>query len=191
VKTEIPGDSLPINENGSLSEQPVMRKQLLAIAVRLKTDPVWGWEDLFQEGLLRLWHMQQKRPGQTVSWYLQNADHYLRNLLKGGRSLDSAKRRSGRVESALESDEGDEALEAAAAQKDDRYSMSQIYADEAVEELRCWLNRLDTPVFELLIQDRGTREIALLLRISSRDVIQRCREIAQQAKNLGIGCGRE
>jgi DNA-directed RNA polymerase specialized sigma24 family protein len=161
---------------------------LWAIASRLKFDPAyWDREDSVQEGLLRLFRTEQERPGQTVSWYLQDAKHHLQDLLKAGRSVDSAKRRSRRVQWPTESDETNETLEDAAARKADWDPISQFHADDLIQELRCRLSRRDTAVLELSLEDRGTREIAHLLQISSRDVIQRRRNIAKQTKDLGVG----
>jgi DNA-directed RNA polymerase specialized sigma24 family protein len=171
VKTESPGDRVPShgNRNGWLCDEPAVQEKLCAIAHHLQPGAAYpDWEDLLQEGLLQLWRAEQKCPGQTASWYLKNADLYLHNVLRAGRSLDSAKRSSWRVEPLLEPNEEAQALEKVVARTNDRDIMSQIYADNFVEELRCRLNGLEAAVFDLLLQERGVREIAHFLHISSR-----------------------
>jgi DNA-directed RNA polymerase specialized sigma24 family protein len=187
VTTDPPRDLPPSQGNGWLGEQEAVEKILSSIAARLRPDPrYWDWEDLMQEGRLRIWQMQQEHPGQAVRWYLHNAELYLRNLLRSGRSLDSAKRRSGRAELPLEVADIDGALSAAAAHKGDWSSMYRIYADDWVEELRCRLDRREAAVFELSLVGYGTREIARELQLSVGTIANSRQAIASAARRLGL-----
>src|SRR5262245_66697359 len=53
-------------------------------------------EDFHQEALIHLWRLENRIPGQTVSWYLQNCRFHLQHLLASGKSVDALKRSSGR-----------------------------------------------------------------------------------------------
>jgi DNA-directed RNA polymerase specialized sigma24 family protein len=171
---------LTIEGIGSLCEQPAVREQLLAVVLRLNGHSVyWDLENLLQEGLLRIWHMQQIRPRQTLSWYLQNVEFHLRNFLKAGRSLDSAERGGQRVELPTESGLGGREN-----QRDDWDSISQIYADDLGEELKRRWNCLDAAVFQFLLKGLGTREIARRLKVSV-GTVGNCRyTIATLARGL-------
>jgi DNA-directed RNA polymerase specialized sigma24 family protein len=181
---DIPLSALLNTKGLSLCEQPVVRKEVWAIAVRLERDPLYfGREDLLQEGLLRIWLAEKERPGQAVSWYLQNVEFHLRNLLRAGRSLDSAKRRSGLAESPLESDEQNEALDAAALD-DDRDLMSQICADDMIAGLHRSLNGLDNAILDLSLEGHGRREIARHLDLDRAKVAKHLGKIATIAEKF-------
>src|SRR5262245_40962515 len=70
--------------------------QLRRIVSRIRSDPALH-SDLMQEGLIHLWRIQERRPGQTRSWYLQNCRFHLLHYLMEGRSVDSLKRRNFQV----------------------------------------------------------------------------------------------
>jgi DNA-directed RNA polymerase specialized sigma24 family protein len=72
------------------------RRVIKAIAARMTRDPALR-DDLFQEALIRLWSLQQHRPGQSESWYLQGCKLHLLNYMNQGRSVDSARHLSKRV----------------------------------------------------------------------------------------------
>jgi len=57
-------------------------------------------EDLMQEGLIRLWTLEEQQPGQSLSWYLQGCRFHLLNQLAAGRSLDSGNGKEGACRSA-------------------------------------------------------------------------------------------
>src|SRR2546429_9320627 len=65
-------------------------------------------EDLLQEALVHLWVTEIARAGQTRSWYLQSCKYHLLHYLAAGRSVDSAKRRSGQLNPEDGSDSPDE-----------------------------------------------------------------------------------
>src|SRR5690348_9379217 len=68
-----------------------MRESLRQMAARFTADLVQR-DDLMQECLINLWRVEQEKPGQTRSWYLQSCRFHLQHCLMMGRSLDSTKR---------------------------------------------------------------------------------------------------
>src|ERR1700740_1086225 len=81
-----------------LSDDARTRKLLHRIVCLLTSDADLR-EDLLQEAIVHLWLLEERRPGQSRSWYLQNCKFHLQNHLATGRSVDSLKRRNGRVAS--------------------------------------------------------------------------------------------
>src|SRR5438093_4533372 len=79
-----------------LCDDAKMRVRLRGIVNRIARDGT-AREDLLQTALIHLWLIEERRPGQTPSWYLQSCKYHLRNCLSVGRSIDSHKRRNGRV----------------------------------------------------------------------------------------------
>src|SRR2546427_3728704 len=69
------------------------RELLARIVHRLSSDSAIR-EDLMQEALVHLWLLEERRPGQRQSWYLQSCKFHLQNYITAGRSVDSPKRRS-------------------------------------------------------------------------------------------------
>ncbi len=55
-------------------------------------------KDLAQEAKFHIWVMLAKKPGQTLSWYLQSGLDKASDCLKRGRSLDSEKHRAGALQ---------------------------------------------------------------------------------------------
>src|SRR5215213_483612 len=76
----------------------VSTRDALVRMVRRMTGNTALREDLLQEALIHLWLTEARRPGQTKSWYLQSCKYHLLHYLASGRSVDSAKRRSGQLE---------------------------------------------------------------------------------------------
>ncbi|MBM3882710.1 MAG: hypothetical protein FJ387_23810 [Verrucomicrobia bacterium] len=74
-----------------------MQSLLERILEELPADRSWR-KDLLQEGLVYLWRMETRRPGQTASWYLQSCRYRLERLLREGCSLDAPRRSSKRVD---------------------------------------------------------------------------------------------
>ena len=71
-------------------------ERLSKIVIRMTSNPALR-EDLMQEALIHLWQIQEQRPGQAESWYLQNCRYHLQHYLASGRSVDSPKRSSSQV----------------------------------------------------------------------------------------------
>ena len=62
------------------------RELLSRIVSRLSTNPT-GRDDLMQEALVHLWLLEERRPGQRQSWYLQSCKFHLQNYIAAGRSV--------------------------------------------------------------------------------------------------------
>src|SRR6478672_4836873 len=90
--------------------EPVTRDLLRRLVRTITANPVL-WDDLLQEALIHLWTIEARRPGFTRSWYLQSCKSHLLHYLAAGRSIDSMKRREGRVHSEEESDHESEFFE--------------------------------------------------------------------------------
>src|SRR6266516_7874445 len=90
-------------------------------------------EDLMQEALSHFWKTERKRPGQTLSWYLQSCSFHLRHCLASGRSVDSFKRRSLQIELPEDEDLWDQ-LECPAVEVP---MLDQAEACEIIELLSC------------------------------------------------------
>jgi len=74
-----------------LLEHAHVRETLRRIVSGFSADPVLQ-QDLLQECMICLWHAEAKKPGKTISWYLQHCRFHVQHWLVLGRSLDSPKR---------------------------------------------------------------------------------------------------
>src|SRR5690348_2046524 len=92
------------NANALPAEERAIRQALIRM-IQGTTGNAALRDDLLQEALVHLWLIQTQRPGQTRSWYLQSCKFHLQHYLASGRSVDSAKRRSGQLLSSPASDE--------------------------------------------------------------------------------------
>jgi DNA-directed RNA polymerase specialized sigma24 family protein len=158
------------------------RAILQRIVCRLSADPAVR-EDLMQEALVHLWLLEARRPGQTESWYLQGCKFHLQNILGAGRSVDSPKRRAGKVQFNGEFDDFDSYLSGSDTD-DDFYT--QVSARDILEQLAGRLTDFERRVLDLLAEGLGAREIASRLRVTHPTVIKYRRRIANQAVRLGI-----
>src|SRR6266487_1235670 len=75
-----------------LIDDPRAWRIMRGIVARLTADSALH-EDLLQEALAHLWHLEEARPGQRQAWYLQGCRFHLQNLLRAGRSMDASKHR--------------------------------------------------------------------------------------------------
>jgi len=158
-----------------LIDEACSRETLRRIVGRLTSDPVLA-EELVQEGLVHLWLLEERRPGQTRSWYLQNCKFHLQNYLKAGRSIDSRKREAGRMEFT-----GNELYD-----EDNSDAYDQLSARDILSVLADHLSPRDNEILKRLADGLGVREIADQLRISHPAVIKHRRRIAILAQQLGI-----
>ena len=139
-------------------------------------------EDLMQEGLIRLWTLEEQQPGQSLSWYLQGCRFHLLNQLAAGRSLDSRKRERGRLSFCSRADqrwffdrwEAENAI------------MPEISAADILTILLPRLTEREREVFHYLASGHGTREIARILGVSHQAVAKRRQHIATVAEELGF-----
>ncbi len=152
--------------------EPTSRELLRRLAQSISSNPVL-WDDLFQEALIHLWITEARRPGQTRSWYLHSCKFHLQHYLASGRSVDSIKRRDGRVDFEADTeydvgvrgvlDTGDSVL-------------SFVCARELMGLLSRQLLPPEKAVLECLADGLGPREIGRRLNISHTMVIKhRCK----------------
>jgi DNA-binding CsgD family transcriptional regulator len=139
-------------------------------------------EDLMQEGLIRLWTLEEQQPGQSLSWYLQGCRFHLLNQLAAGRSLDARKRERGRLSFCSRADQS---------WFFDRWEVENAVMPEinAVDIFSILLPRLtarEREVFHYLASGHGTREIARILGVSHQAVTKRRQNIAKVAGELGF-----
>jgi DNA-directed RNA polymerase specialized sigma24 family protein len=163
------------------------REQLARITYRLSADPVLR-DELAQEALVHLWLLEERRPGQRPSWYLQSCKYHLQNYLMSGRSIDSRKRKSGRVtypdnemqEFVFVDNHGD--------------VVGPISARDILTLLSGQLSPFERQVLDCLSEGLGAREIAKRLDVTHPTIIKYRRRIAALATRLGIpslpGCKR-
>jgi RNA polymerase sigma factor (sigma-70 family) len=139
-------------------------------------------QDLLQEALVHLWLVEDHRPGQTRSWYLQSCKFHLQHYLASGRSVDSRKRRNGQVQ--FPDDDGYH--ESAGQAESENSFLALINAREIIELLSQQLKPREQAVLACLADGLGARDIARRLRISHPTVIKYRRKIAGLTMKLGI-----
>jgi len=140
-------------------------------------------EDLMQEALVHLWLMEGQRPGQTRSWYLQGCKFHLQHYLTAGRSVDSGKRRAGRV-----------SLPEIAEDQCDLFGQVEpdtsvggvINAREIIFLLSKRLSSQERSILNCLADGMGAREIAARLKLTHPTIIKYRRKIARLAMQLGV-----
>jgi DNA-directed RNA polymerase specialized sigma24 family protein len=160
----------------------VRTRELLArIVYRLSSDPAVR-DDLMQEALVHLWLLEERRPGQRQSWYLQSCKFHLQNFLAAGRSVDSPKRKAGKLSL---SDEDTDSYIAAEIDADDAV-FGQISARDIFLQLCGRLTPFEQAILNHLSEGLGAREIAERLDVTHPTVIKYRRKIASLAIRLGI-----
>jgi len=164
-----------------LIDDPHTHELLSRIVFRLSADAVLR-EDLMQEALVHLWLLEERRPGQSQSWYLQNCKFHLQNFISAGRSVDSPKRKRGKVSLSG----GDDKIEELVSNADDNAMFAQVSARDIVALLSCRLTPFERSVLDYLAEGLRAREIALKLRVTHPTIIKYRRRIAAQAIRLGI-----
>lgn len=158
------------------------RELLCSIAYRLTSD-VTLREDLIQEAMVHLWLLEERRPGQSRSWYLQNCKFHLQNHIVAGRSVDSLKRRKGRV---LFAGECEELGPFSSALELDDALFAQVSARDIIAALSSELTIFQQSVLNHLAEGLRAREIAARLNVSHPTVIKHRRKIAALAIKMGI-----
>ena len=141
-------------------------------------------EDLQQEVLMHLRDLEQNRPRQSASWYLQACKFRAQHLLSVGRSIDSPKRANRRVPLPEDPDLADEILNPL--QDRNGLFFSAVSANDIQELLRSRLTRSERRILTLLVQGHSLREIGAKLGISHPTVLMCRRKIAHHARQLGL-----
>ena len=165
-----------------LIDEGKTREVLSRIVCRLTNDSSIR-EDLMQEAMVHLWLLEAKRPGQTSSWYLQGCKFHLQNYLGAGRSVDSLKRKAGK----LRLNDEDEDFEALLHHEDvEEDFFAKISARDILECLGERLTGFELEVLGHLAQGLGARCIAEQLGVTHPTIIKYRRRIAAEALRLGI-----
>lgn len=157
-------------------------EQLGRIVGQFRAHPMLD-EDLMQEALIHWWQIQERHPGQTRSWYLQNCRFHLQHHLASGRSVDSLKRRNLQVHDSSEGDDEGNSWENLAGPDS---VMADVSARDMLFALVKWLSDRERMILHFLVEGMGVREIARQLDVSHPTVIKSRRKIAGLAKALSI-----
>jgi DNA-directed RNA polymerase specialized sigma24 family protein len=157
------------------------RELLSRIVYRLSSNPAVR-DDLMQEALVHLWLLEERRPGQRQSWYLQSCKFHLQNYLNLGRSVDSPKRNASNVtytdhdgdDFFIMKTDGDDAV------------LGQVSARDIFSLLCGRLTPFEQAILNHLSEGLGAREIAVRLDVTHPTVVKYRRRIAALAMRLGI-----
>lgn len=166
-----------------LFEQTETREVLGRIVAQVNGDPAWH-DDLMQEGTIHLWRLEEERPGQSRSWYLQSCSFFLRHHLAKGRSVDSWKRQDHGM--SLFAESNDEERACVVTEDSTATAMSEINAQELLYLLGKRLTSLQKIVLGHLAEGLSSREIGLKLGVSHKAVLKHRLRIAAIARQLGI-----
>ena len=164
-------------------ESPEIQFVLDRIINRVNTDPAWH-DDLMQEALIHLWQLEQARPHQRPSWYLQSCHFHLRHYMDSGRSVDSWKRREWLVSTSAQEDTPES--ERSLTDHSTSLEISEYHAHEMLALLRQRLTPPQKQVLGLLVQGLSSREIGSRLGVSHNAVSKHRRRIAKTAGELGM-----
>jgi RNA polymerase sigma factor (sigma-70 family) len=157
-------------------------ERLWSIVSRLSSNSAIR-EDLMQEALIHLWQVQEQRPGQTDAWYLQNCRYHLQHYLSAGRSVDSHKRSSSKVDlSEFDGDPSGLVENASAAD----LVREQVNARDIISALSKRISPREQLILKYLAEGLGTREIARRLKLSHPMIIRHRRKIAALAARLAL-----
>src|SRR5262245_22575936 len=163
-----------------LIENSEVLLQLQRLVGRMTCNPALR-KDLMQEAMIHLWQVQEKFPGQTTGWYIQNCRFHLSHYLTMGRSIDSLKRGASQVRPCEEDEELDDPM--------DRFPgtetlLQQVIVRDLWSSLLCRLSAREAQILAWSAEGRGAREIARRLAISHPMVVKYRRKIAQWATSL-------
>lgn len=136
-------------------------------------------DDLLQEALMHLWVTQNRRPGQTTSWYLQSCRFHLQHYLTRGRSLDSKKRSTNRAD-LLEDDK----LIPLGSLLASGCVAGLAAANDDIRVLSEFLTSNEKQILDKLLDGLSLREVAGALGISFPTALKRRRRIAELFKRI-------
>jgi DNA-directed RNA polymerase specialized sigma24 family protein len=140
-------------------------------------------EDMLQEALIHLWRLEERRPGQSLAWYLQGCRYHIQNWLRLGRSVDSVKRSSACVLDAAADDDSEELL---AQLGIDSLFWDEVSANDIISLLSGLLDSQQREVLFCLVDGLSARETAKRLNASHTWVGKCRRKIAVLALEVGL-----
>ena len=156
-------------------------RNLVARMVQRITSHLALRDDLMQEALIHLWLTESRRPGQTLSWYLQGCRYHLLHYLSLGRSLDSAKRRFNQWPDAGEEDSDQEPFEG---ESSGDTVLTVVIARDIIALLVPHLTLVQRTVLYCFADGLGPRDIGRRLGISHTMVIKHRSKIASILERL-------
>src|SRR5437762_1861577 len=178
-----------VNEGADVLERPETCSMLLRVVATITPDRCLQ-EDLLQEAVIHFWQLNNRRPGQSPSWYFKSCHLYLLNLLRKGRSIDSLKHRKGRIglldPAADDSSDGGGLTEIPGNPDSEDSVFGQVSARDILTSLYQWLDPPDRLILDHLADGLSVREIASRLQLSHTSVFKRQRKIASVAVSLGL-----
>ena len=164
-----------------LVEDAGMCESLRRIVIGLTADRTL-YEDMIQEGLVRLWTLPSEKPGRTNSWYLQNCRFHLQHWLQRGRSVDSYKRSGANNRVTIGG--GDELPAEWYHTNGELFEI--VSARDIVTTLTCHLPPLEAGVLTGLDAGLRLRDVARELKLSYPTALKYRRKIAGLTVRLGI-----
>ncbi len=167
-----------------LAEETAIRRDIRAFV--FNATPIQHIrEDLVEEVAVHLWKIENEKPGQTKSWYVESCRLKVQDTVKRGRSLDSPKPQALRTGPDTASADWDAADgNGRPNSRDDTFG--EVSARDIFFQLVLQLPAVDQAILYMLIEGRGVREIGRLLSLSHAAVIAHRRQIAHVAERLGI-----
>jgi len=180
-----------VNEGARDLELPETYSALLRVVAGVTRDRCLQ-EDLLQEAVIHLWQLNNRRPGQSPSWYFKSCQFHLCNLLRKGRSIDSLKHRKRRIrlpdyDPAEDDSNAGGGLNELPEDSDTEASVfAQVSAHDILRSIYRWLDPPDRVILDHLADGLSAREIASRLHLSHTSVIKRQRKIASVAVSLGF-----
>lgn len=140
-------------------------------------------EDMLQEALIHLWRLEERRPGQSVAWYLQGCRYHLQNWLRLGRSIDSVKRSRACVRDGATDDDSEGLL---AQLGINSLLWDEVSTNDIISLLSGLLDSQEREVLFCLVDGFSARETAERLNASHTWVGKCRRKIAILALELGL-----
>ncbi len=174
-----------VNGSGSatdlITKESAIRDGLDSIIQRMTPNKALR-DDLKQEAMLHLWLTGHRRPGQTLSWYLQSCRFHLQHYLNAGRSVDSMRRWRDQSQLDETSDNEDEASNSPV--DSDNSVVTWVSAREIIALLKRRLSLQERAVLDRLADGLGPREIGRQLELSHPMVIRHRQKIASLLARL-------
>lgn len=144
-----------------LIDAPGIRSRLQGIVSRLAPSSLR--EDLIQEAMIHLWHMEEEEPGRNELWYLQGCRFHLQNVLRQGRSVDSLKRFGAQV---LSSEQAADECTLGELAEPNESLWEEVSANDFLTELSYWLTAEEKETLVCLMEGLTARETAKRLNVS-------------------------
>lgn len=165
-----------------VSEDARMHLNLRRLVAGFTADPLLQ-EDLLQECLVWLWQVEVEKPGQTMSWYLQNCRFRIQHWLAAGRSVDSPKRARGDARVSIDCNPEESALDGYHTDGD---LFEAISIQDFVLTLERCLKKRERAVLHGLVDGFTLSEIAARVGLSYPTALKYSRKIADLAVRLGL-----